>query len=407
MLLGSGNQQSMDNTCQKRNGNIICTVDATSRRKLRLAPEWLDSSLSKVFSCIRYSTSYCISEGMEEELVLGYVAVMMLTSRNVRPLKLVPPAQISRPITMPGKNNSVLRKLFGRLDQCMALRATQYSLDSLLCSALFDPSVPCNLTGAASNGIRKALLEDKSNGFDALLRGISHRKAHLSVLWHASVYTGQALPFLSMSLKDLPPICLVAAFWTNTAQSFLHIKYEDIINTSINPATEFTVSYFCRPETRVPWTPAAPFGLTRVENLSLEVKAHYQNLHYPLPWKAEWKLTSGDRISADSRHEVPIIYGNKLGTNSNRNAGDEQNVADSQSRSATSRFFNWHQYNEDGLWLDDGTRTSEDIRQLQRHPWIVDPFDDGDNSESVNETQCLELNMDGILQWRNNVLESG
>lgn len=39
----------------------------------------------------------------------------------------------------------------------------QDALDSLLCSAFFGFRVPCNLVGAASLGIRKALLHDRDN----------------------------------------------------------------------------------------------------------------------------------------------------------------------------------------------------------------------------------------------------
>ena len=78
----------------------------------------------------------------------------------------------------------------------------------------------------------------------------------------------------------------------------------------------------------------------------------------------------------------------------------EQKIADEQSWSATSRLFNWHRYNEDGLWLDDGTTGNvEVIRKLQQHPWIVDPFDDGGQSDPLNEKRHSKLDRKSILEW--------
>lgn len=51
----------------------------------------------------------------------------------------------------------MLFELFKSVENCISLSSTQDALDSLLCSAFFDPCVACNLFGAASLGVRKAL----------------------------------------------------------------------------------------------------------------------------------------------------------------------------------------------------------------------------------------------------------
>jgi hypothetical protein len=100
-------------------------------------------------------------------------------------------------------------------------------------------------------------------------------------------------------------------------------------------------------------------------------------------------------------------FGPNIGTNLWKSIQSrEQKVAAEQSWSATSRLFNWHRHNEDGLWLDDGTGDVEAIRQLQRHPWIIDPFDDGGESEPLDETTPPNLDRDSILQWSAQVEES-
>lgn len=67
---------------------------------------------------------------------------------------------------------------------------------------------------------------------------------------------------------------------------------------------------------------------------------------------------------------------------------------------ATSRLFNWHRGHDGGLWLDDGAGQSiETIRELQRHPWVMDPFDDGNCEPVEDKTKAQELDSDGIVRW--------
>lgn len=78
----------------------------------------------------------------------------------------------------------------------------------------------------------------------------------------------------------------------------------------------------------------------------------------------------------------------------------EQKIADEQSWTSTSRLFNWHRYNEDGLWLHDGTtEDSEVVRRLQQHPWIVDPFNDAGHSDPLDEEKHSILDRQSVLEW--------
>lgn len=171
------------------------------------------------------------------------------------------------------------------------------ALDSLLCSAFFDPGVPCNLLGAISLGIKDAMTPNEDN-HRTLIEAITERRPHLALLWRGAMCTGQATPLLQRAMKDLPPISLVAAFWTNTIQSFLQVSYvaSGTRETSISRACEFTTSYFCRNEASIPWSAAPPFGSTSTSNLSVEVRHHYRHNHRPLWWRSYWILRSGERV---------------------------------------------------------------------------------------------------------------
>ncbi|KAJ6020399.1 hypothetical protein N7540_005903, partial [Penicillium herquei] len=116
---------------------------------------------------------------------------------------------------------------------------------------------------------------------------------HLTPLWISVICTRQAQTFINRALDALPPICLPAAFWTNTTQSFLQVVYQS--NTSgsskIPRAEEFQVSYFCRPAISIPWSPSPPFGLTLIKNLSLELLRS---------WSSNW-LEDGNMSIDDVR----------------------------------------------------------------------------------------------------------
>lgn len=225
------------------------------------------------------------------------------------PPKFAPPVTIRlTPIHCLERRDTIFDELFQSIDKCIFLSSTQDALDSLLCSAFFDPSVPCNLLGAASLGARKAI--STADGIDnqQLLNAITHIKPHLSILWAAALCNDQANSLLNMVLNDLPPICLVAAFVTNTIHSFLQVEYclRDSEKPRIARATGFQTSYFCRPDISVPWSPAPPFGATPIQNLSLEVRAHITHQHKPLSWRIDWILDSGERIPASKAHG-PLI----------------------------------------------------------------------------------------------------
>lgn len=260
----------------------------------------------------------CTSAGLETELVTALAMILMLTSRNAPPPKLAEPVMIPRTALSPRKRSELSERLFRSIDKCMSLSSTQDALDSLMCSAFFNPGVPCNLIGALSLGISEALLP-ADNNYDTSIETIADKSPELALLWAATVCNGQVVSMLNIALKSLPPICLVAAFWTNTLQSFLQIPYNprDTMKTSILRSCEFSTSYFCRPESSVPWSPAPPFGSTIGRNLSLEVEQHYRHKHKPIQWIAYWILRSGEKVPATDQNWLkPLpLYSLKDGAN--------------------------------------------------------------------------------------------
>ncbi|KAE8151315.1 hypothetical protein BDV25DRAFT_128842 [Aspergillus avenaceus] len=354
---------------------------------------------------------FCMSESLEGEFLTGFASVLILTSRHAPPPKFAPPVMISTaPMPCsPSKKDGVFLELFQSIDKFICLSATQDAMDSLICSAFFDPCVPCNFLGAASLGVKKALstVEKVDNGL--LLSAVTNMKPHLSLLWAAVVCNDQVTAFLNMAFRGLPPICLIAAFWTNTPQSFLQITYpiRGSQESAISRTSEFQTSYFCRPTLSVPWSPAPPFGATPVENLSLEVRVHLAHIHRPISWRIYWILDSNERIPAGAEHQFGLVEARSMWYSGSSGCAidfsdPERYTADEQSGSATSRLFNWHRSYDDGIWLDDGQGDIELIRRLQMHPWIIDPFE-SDEDEPVEESKPREICIERILQWKGEV----
>ena len=254
---------------------------------------------------------FCESEGLQGELITGIASVLFLTSRNAPSAQFAPPIHnLATPTRSSTKRNTIFHQLFQSIDKCMFLSCTQDALDSVLCSAFFDPSVPCNFMGAASLGVKKAFSPGDEIDHQLLLNAMTSRKPQLSLLWAGVICSGQVTSFLRLALCNLPPISLVTAFWTNTAQTFLQIAYHsrDLSKSIIPRANEFQTSYLCRPSLSAPWSPAPPFGVTPVENLSLEIRQHVEHMHQPLSWTIYWKLHSGDQVPASSQHRITLVH---------------------------------------------------------------------------------------------------
>lgn len=254
---------------------------------------------------------FCISQRLEGEFLTGLVSVLLLTSRNAPTPKFAPPIKVlTAPVASPlRQNDQGFHELFESIDKCIFLSSTQDALDSLACSAFFDPSVPCNLIGAASLGIRKALSSENEIDNRQFLKAIAYMKPHLSLFWAAIMRNDQVTSYLNLALNSLPPICLVAGLLTETTQSFLQIAYQPSGEQKgvISRGNEFQTSYYCHPDISVPWSPAPPFGRTPIENVSLEIRTHLGHMHRPISWMINWTLDSGERLPASDQHQVPCF----------------------------------------------------------------------------------------------------
>ncbi|RAL15573.1 uncharacterized protein BO97DRAFT_312849, partial [Aspergillus homomorphus CBS 101889] len=381
-----------------------------SKHQDDLAPVAADSALA-----FHILLDFCTSEGLEGELLIGLASILFLHSRDGSRAKFPPPAMIPAKSfdSTTTQNNTIFHKLFQNIDQCMFLSSTWDAVDSLLCSAFFDPSVPCNLEGAASLGVLEGLsLGDEIDDVQ-LLHAITYVKPHLSLFWAAAIYSNRAMMFLNRSLDSLPEISLPAAYWTNTTQSFLQVTYRSAYTAEpiVDRVREFQTFHFCPPELECsglqwPRSPVPPFGATPFTNLSLEVREHLGHMHRPHSWNICWKLRSGKRFPTNIEHHLKpsrvrtINYYCPVG-HVNDPPHPRREIAEKQSWAATQSLFSWQRLCEGAIWLDDGAGDIDKIRRMQIHPWIKSRWNtDGGTPE---ETEHKELDIDRILQWKDKV----
>jgi hypothetical protein len=190
------------------------------------------------------------------------------------------------------------------------LGCTLHAVDSLLCSAFFDPALPCNAVGAQCMGIRTALDLDHRK-YERLSTAIRQRRPDLAILWLAITSTRQTRQVINFATNPLPPINLVVATWTGVTQSFLQVQYDTSVgpNQSVTRASEFITAYYVRPEIRPPLCRTPPFGRTFTKNAGLEVREHLGHHHHPQQARFFWTLNDGRLTEAHKMIAVqsPIV----------------------------------------------------------------------------------------------------
>jgi hypothetical protein len=251
-----------------------------------------------------------VSQNLLHECALALVIVLSLISPDRPCPKLLEWPSDFDAATRRSVSTNQLRGLWDVLDQCLTMGCTLDAVDSLLCSAFFDPALPCNTVGAQWMGIRSALELDQHN-YSYLITAIKRRRPDLAALWLGVISTGQTRRIINSAIKPLPPINLVVGIWTGVVQSFLQVQYDTFIspNETISRASEFSTAYYVQPERNPPLCRTPPFGTTLTNNASLQIREHLEHYHRPQQARFYWKLCNGRVAEAHERISVrcPII----------------------------------------------------------------------------------------------------
>jgi hypothetical protein len=224
--------------------------------------------------------------------------VLVLTSTLAPPPCLPRPTRVPKPDeTLGDRWDKKNDELFQSIDKCISLSCVFEGVDSLMCAAFFDPSVPCNLVGAQITGIKNAL-RPSDNEYRKLAASMTRKCPRFALLWLATIWSGQSKKIFRVATSPLPLLNLALGFWCRTSQSFLQVNYSPISNrTDVIPRTrEFSTIYFAQQNQVPSWCRAPPFGSTLASNVSLEVNEHLSHDHRPLRYISCWLSGLGEYI---------------------------------------------------------------------------------------------------------------
>jgi hypothetical protein len=199
----------------------------------------------------------------------------------------------------PGGKDKYYSKLFPLLDGCITLSCSEHGIESLLCSVIFDPEVPCNLLGAQLSGFQKALERATCNPQQVALL-LAKACPKISPLWLAVAFIRDTSEVLAHAKGGLPPISLPVASWTDTVQSFVQVRYLSLRDRTclIPRAYEYSISYLTRPKVRLPFSASPPFGHAALSSISLDVTPHLKHDHRPIRCRTFWILETGEEEEA-------------------------------------------------------------------------------------------------------------
>ena len=108
------------------------------------------------------------------------------------------------------RRREVLQKVIQMSQSVYNAELCDEGIASLLCSAFFEPKVPCNLIRAHLSGVRKAIEPARSDP-KVFARPMARQNPKISALWLAAIWTGHAGKLLDSALGGMPPISLPVA----------------------------------------------------------------------------------------------------------------------------------------------------------------------------------------------------
>ena len=239
---------------------------------------------------------------------MALAVILMSPKYRAKPPPLASPESVD---CYSGVDEKYYKRLSKCLSRCITLSCCNEGITSLLCSAFFEPKVPCNLVGAHLSGVRKAI-EPARNDPKIFTRLIARRNPKSSALWLTATRTGHADKLLNSALGGIPPISLPVASWTGTLQSFVQAGYYSISNRDkyVPRAQEFSAIYLIHHNANNPFTPSPPFEEIAISDISLKARRHLLHDHKMIKSTTYWIFNAEKLHPAQKKSEMierPIL----------------------------------------------------------------------------------------------------
>ncbi|KAK5221592.1 hypothetical protein LTR96_011188 [Exophiala xenobiotica] len=371
------------------------------------------ANFSKVFDLL---LRFCARHLLLPEFFVAMTIAVLSPPTFRRPVpKLMPwiPTTALEITTSGGTVPPAAYEVFDRIDQILMLGSIIEGTDSFLSEASFDLSLPCNILGAQYVAMFSALDIDNEGNGDRFLTAIYTLFPHLTLFWYAAAACGQAREMMDEIFSLGPPVCIPLAVWTHSVQTAWQVSYvSDNGEDGISRAKEFSLLFLTRPEIIQPLPRAPPFGKTPIRNLSLALREHLSHDH---------RFSSAkfyERLQNNGLREMGKEWtGGTKSVRLQTFVGETTNDAVFSSyrnnwlsafeisSNATRYLYAWYSRYEDGMWLDEGNgKSSEEIRNLNKHPWMQNLFEEESEGRNSHESPERTLGQPVIARWRDEVV---
>lgn len=305
-------------------------------------PPWechLDSSLFRLWHCAHIPPSTSVFEPPSaadaheylcnfaqlhdafDQLIGAFAAAITLPSHNRFGASITLPKPINRPRL--GRNTESIYTTqiptTTELPHFMALSCTSGLVASCLLASFWEPGIPCNLASQWLTPMREAASPFiHSKNIHPIIIAMSQHRPNIASLWLGSAITGLLPRVFEVSRSFLPTVCLEAAVWTSSPQSFMDPQYHRIAPVRnidgidmIPREDEFRLLFITDADSQEygnpPLSPYPPFGLVNVQSTSLGVRLHLPCDHRPEYHSWEWVCENGKGLS-----DFGMSYGLKL-----------------------------------------------------------------------------------------------
>ncbi|KAK2883365.1 hypothetical protein FQN49_000005 [Arthroderma sp. PD_2] len=376
---------------------------------------------------VRLATMYDASD----QLLAAFTAALTLPKNN----RFGAPIILPMPQAM-DKSNIATNSVYGKniptsseLPHFMALSCIPSVISSCLFGSFWEP-IQCNLVSEwlhePLQKILPSLISQKH--YCTIVQMLATRRPNIAPLWLGSTITGLLPRILNVCTSFIPPICLEAAVWTQSPQSFMdpcfyrmpNIYRDFGLERVIPREDEFRLLYltdiYSEKYAALPLCPYSPFGAVKLRDTALEIRLHFscghsldyshwvwqgseENLRlddYGFSASSDMLLT--DAYPASNQHHSTILqlarrklfdtWVNYLAT------PQACDINERLSECATRNLFSW-------TFFPDGTRLED--KQLWRHEWLSLLLNVGDGDSktcsSMSGPSKNGLSRSKILHW--------
>ncbi|EGY15715.1 uncharacterized protein VDAG_06879 [Verticillium dahliae VdLs.17] len=293
------------------------------------------------------------------------------------------------------------------IDRLLALSCNPRGIHSILASVFYEPAVECNLASPWLQGTVAAIDSVAKGGPLVLIRMFAEREPAAAFLWAGAAVLGLQTSLLQEVRRGQIRTDLPSAVWSGTCQTFIQhpTSHPLVADGSISHADEARLLFLSQTDghARMPICQWRPFGVTRLEDVNLEVRVHVDcESHWPQYRGFAWDCVDDESLFQSASVSLAERRPTESHSSSEGNGRSCQalisydgldEAGDHVSENATRSFFQWLR--------QDGWPQSE--KHMRDHEWFDVLDSDDEHDQIIDENECASAGpRDGVHigTWR-------